>query len=201
VVDERIGPGLRERKKARTRDGIRRQALRLFREQGYHATTMEQIARAADVAPSTLFRYFPTKDDLARLSDYHALGPRVAELFGALPSDGDVLADLRTALRTAVDELPEDERRARAERDVLIATVPELWAANLGLVEEGTRVLRDLLARRTGRSAHDVAVRSLAGAVVGVCVQALADCADRPDTDPLAAVDEALGALRAGLEL
>ncbi|GAB2502356.1 hypothetical protein GCM10026982_31210 [Nocardiopsis aegyptia] len=201
-MDERAGrDGLRERKKARTRNGIRREALRLFREQGYQATTMEQIARAADVAPSTLFRYFPTKDDLARLSDYHALGPRVVELFEALPAGGDVLTDLRAVLRAAVAELPEDERRARAERDVLVATVPELWAANLGLVGEGARVLRDLIARRTGRSPRDAAVRSLAGAVVGVCVQALADCADRPDADPVEAVDEALGALRAGLEL
>ncbi|NBE93886.1 TetR family transcriptional regulator [Nonomuraea sp. KC401] len=48
-----------ERKRARTRQEIQRHALRLFDEQGYHATTVEQVAEAADLWPSTVFRYFP----------------------------------------------------------------------------------------------------------------------------------------------
>src|SRR5215470_9181781 len=55
-------PGLRERKKAKTRAAIRQHAFQLFREQGYEATTVEQIAEAAEVSHSTFFRYFPTKE-------------------------------------------------------------------------------------------------------------------------------------------
>src|SRR5580704_2257713 len=70
--------GLRERKKARTRASIREHALRLFREQGYHATTVEKIAEAAEISPSTFFRYFPTKEDLV-LQDEIFLGREVPE--------------------------------------------------------------------------------------------------------------------------
>src|SRR5439155_19204569 len=53
-----------ERKKLRTRRTIERVALELFAERGFHATTLTQIAEAAEVAPSTLHAYFPSKDDI-----------------------------------------------------------------------------------------------------------------------------------------
>jgi AcrR family transcriptional regulator len=56
--------GLRERKKLRTRRTIERVALQLFAERGFDATTLTQIAEAAEVAPSTLHAYFPSKDDM-----------------------------------------------------------------------------------------------------------------------------------------
>src|SRR3989475_1811626 len=64
------GGGLRERKKQKTRESIQRTALRLFEKQGYEETTIEEIAAAAEISPSTFFNYFPTKEDVVLFDEY-----------------------------------------------------------------------------------------------------------------------------------
>ena len=88
--------GLRERKKARTRAALRQHALRLFREQGYQQTTVEQIAAAAEVSPSTFFRYFPTKEDLVLQDDMDA---RLIAALEQQPAELGPVAAVRAATR------------------------------------------------------------------------------------------------------
>src|SRR6516164_10407376 len=117
--------GLRERKKARTRAAIREHALRLFREQGYQRTTVEQIASAAEVSPSTFFRYFPTKEDLVLQDD---MDTRMLEAFERQPSDLSPLSAVRAAVREMFDSYTEADLETLGETTVLTLTVPEVRA-------------------------------------------------------------------------
>src|SRR5687768_411289 len=117
--------GLRERKKARTRAAILREAFRLFRERGYTATTVEQIAEAAEISPATFFRYFPTKEHLVTLDRF----PPLVEALASQPPGAPVTV-LRGAFRAAFAALSAEEIAAGRAREVFAATVPELLAAN-----------------------------------------------------------------------
>src|ERR1700760_3132545 len=98
--------GPSQRQKARTRATIRAEALRLFREQGYHATTVEQIAAAAEVSPSTFFRYFPTKEDVVLQDD---MEPLLAEAIEHQPPELGVVAAVRASLRTVISHLDKEQ--------------------------------------------------------------------------------------------
>lgn len=120
--------GLRERKKAKTRAAIQRHALRLFREQGYTATTVDQIAAAAEISPSTFFRYFPTKEATVL---YDALDPMMVEAALAQPPELSLIGALRATLRDVYEALPEDAWQDERERQLLVFNEPELRAPML----------------------------------------------------------------------
>jgi AcrR family transcriptional regulator len=71
--------GLRDRKKARTRDTIADVAITLFLAHGFDEVSVADIAAAAEVSKPTLFRYFPAKEDLAlhRIADHQGEAARV----------------------------------------------------------------------------------------------------------------------------
>src|ERR1700694_4306632 len=88
--------GVRERKKLKTRESIQRTALRLFEKQGYEETTIEQIAAAAEISPSTFFNYFPTKEDVVL---YDAYAPVAIRMFLERPKDEPLNVGLRKVLQ------------------------------------------------------------------------------------------------------
>ena len=198
--DNRPPVGLRERKKAKTKAAIQQHALRLFRQQGYQATTVEQIAEAAEVSPSTFFRYFPTKEDVVL---YDVLDPPVVAAFRAQPAELSPIQALRGAMRHVFADLPAEELEVQRERDQLIRSVPELRAAMLNEFARNLDLLAELVAERVGRRADELAVRTLAGAVIGVGVAVWYTAADQTMTmtDALAQIDAGLAQLEAGLPL
>lgn len=63
-------PGLRERKKLATMKRLQEVALDLFDERGFSAVTIEEIADAAEVSPSSVYRYFGNKEQLVLWDDF-----------------------------------------------------------------------------------------------------------------------------------
>lgn len=195
-------PGLRERKKARTRASIREHALRLFREQGYAATTVDQIAEAADVSPSTFFRYFPTKEDVVLQDEVDVLA---ITAFEAQPPDLSPVAAFRAAARDAFASLGDEELTRLRETAALTLTVPELRARAMDEFARTMSVIAEAAARRSGRDPDDFEARNIAGAIVGVIMAATTPWTDwaeaKPDADMLGRIDAALAHLEAGLPL
>ena len=196
--DEPSAVGLRERKKARTRAAIREHALRLFREQGYEATTVEQIAEAAEVSPSTFFRYFPTKEDVVLVDDYD---PLIVEAFRAQPAELGPIAALRASMRAVFGALPPEQMAQERERMLLIRQVPQLQAGMFEGLAGMIQLVAEVVAERAGRRSDEPVVRNLAGALVGVEIAAALTWADDPGSDMLALADAALAHLEAGLPL
>jgi len=190
--------GLRERKKARTRAAIQRHALRLFHEQGYSATTVDQIAAAAEISPSTFFRYFPTKEATVL---YDPFDPMLIAAALAQPAELSPIGALRATVTTIREVLPADEWERERQRQRLVLREPELRTAAMDKFAEGIDLLAGFAAQRTGREPGGFEVRNWAGAVVGVVLAAFLGSAADPEADTLEVLDEAVAHLEAGLPL
>lgn len=196
--DNRPAQGLRERKKARTRAAIQQHALRLFREQGYEATTVEQIAEAAEVSPSTFFRYFPTKEEVVLYDD---LDPVLFAAFEAQPAELNPIQAMRRAMREVFASLPAGEVEQQWERGRLILAVPELRMRMLDQIVESINLSAGMIARRLGRPVDDFAARTWAGAIIGVLMAALLSGLNDPKANFVELMDASLAYLEAGLPL
>jgi AcrR family transcriptional regulator len=191
-------PALRERKKAQTCAAIQTHALRLFREQGYDARTIEQIIHAADVSETTFFRYFPTKEDLVLQDGYD---PLIVAAYQAQPPDLPPIPAVRAAFRALFAQMSAEQQAEQRERVTLVLSVAKLRAAMLDQFCKAMQLLAGPMAERAGRSPDDVAVRTVAGAVVGTLMAVLAAMAGDPGADLAPLIDAAMAHLEAGLSL
>ena len=185
--------GLRERKKIKTRLAIRREAFRLFDANGYAATTIEQIADAAEVSPSTFFRYFPSKESLLLADD---LDPLVLAAFKAQPPDLSPSQAIRRAYETTMAGLSPDQLEFESTRQRLIFSIPELKAAMYDEYYRTVSVMAEALGDRIGRPAGDFEVRVFVGAMVGAMMAAYDSAPKTADT-----IYRALDFLDAGMPL
>jgi AcrR family transcriptional regulator len=158
-------PDWRQRKKTATRDRIRANALRLFGEQGYDATTVEQIAAAAGVSHMTFFRYFPTKEDVALSDSYD---PLIAALLAQTPPTWPLTQRIRAALLQGLAQVYETDRDALLAQNKLIVSTPvlreRLWADQMAT----QRLILQALGPRPSFQTRVIVAASLAAASTAV---------------------------------
>ncbi|TMG64296.1 MAG: TetR family transcriptional regulator [Chloroflexi bacterium] len=193
-----VAIGLRERKKLRTRALIQKEALRLFLEKGFEATTIEEIAEAAEISPSTFFNYFPTKEEVVLQDE---LDPLILAAFNAQPEGTHPIRALRDSMKTVFGQLTAEQDNVMRQRISLMSSTPALRSAMLTQFADLVDQIAELIAGRVGREPTDFAIRNLAGALLGVMMSALLIAASDPKADMIDVADRAMAHLEAGLPL
>jgi AcrR family transcriptional regulator len=160
--------GLRERKKQKTKAAIQREAMRLFQDQGYDETTVEQIAAAAEISPSTFFNYFPTKEDVVLFDRYD---PMVLAFLLSRPADEPLSVGIRETLKS-LDAVMDRDRDIILARAKLGLEVPTLRARFWEELTKAQDLFINLFAARTGRDGADYELRVLAMVLVTAAFEA-----------------------------
>jgi AcrR family transcriptional regulator len=190
-------PGsLRERKKDRTRRTLQAEAVRLFAAKGFEATTIEEIAAAAEVAPRTFFRYFPTKEEVVFWSEHQ---PMLAGHVAARPDDEPAAQALRHGLTDGLASFYDQDRERLLERSKLACRTPALqrrWRQQQADLAAG---MAQILAHRLGVHADDLEVRALAAALAAALFVAIEEWqAHDGQGDLRGLIDRSLDAVLAG---
>jgi AcrR family transcriptional regulator len=190
---------LRERKKAATRVQLMNVALRLFEAQGFDDTTVDEIAAAAEVAPRTFFRYFPTKVDVL-FADHPEEIALIRDTLAARAPDETVIDALRRAMLEGISKAVADPSRFLT-RSRLVASVPAANAHSRYLDSKFEDVIAEAVAAdHRPDPTSDLEARVIARTAWG------AACAARDiwvtsdaKRDPRTLVNEAFDLLRHGL--
>jgi AcrR family transcriptional regulator len=177
----------RERKKQQTRQALRREALRLFGERGFDATTIHDITEAADVAPRTFFLHFGSKEDVL-LGDARDGVAAFEEMLRDRPDDEDVFTAVRETVigLLALDDTPVEETRLQAR---LMIDAPSLMGRVYEHYVEFEEIIARAVADRFGLDAErDAYPRLLSTCAMTAVRVALVLWYQRGEKEPLADV-------------
>lgn len=179
-------PSLRERKRARTRQALVEAAAELFARRGYEATTVADIAAAADIGTRTFFGHFASKEEVL----FPEADQRVAAAVAAIDARGpaDRPADVLVRALAHPDVTASDDLVGRfaALRLHLIRTVPAVRGRALQLQQDAQREIARHLHAAYPDELDEVTAAALVGAfvgAVGAALDALLDVAEAPDPD------------------
>lgn len=176
-------PGLRERKKQRTRRDLIEAAARLFDERGYDGTTVARIAAAADVSPRTFFSYFSSKEEVL----FADLGGRAQAGLDAITHrrPDDRVPDV---LLRAVEQMMATEAftadfggRLASTRLRLLAQHPALQAAVLRRLLAVQAAFAGALHAAYPDELDEITAAATVGALLGALIAAATTCLGRGD--------------------
>jgi AcrR family transcriptional regulator len=192
--------GLRERKKEQTRRAIEDAAFRLFAERGFQATTVADIAEAADVAPRTFFAYFPSKEDVLFADFDETSEALAARLRDRLPGETTFDA-LRAWITGLLPDLEADENR-EALRHRLCSEYESIAAHERHLMARFEAIIAESVAADLGDAPSDLRPRMIAAAAIAALMAMRPDDPGAEELAPqekLQRLDEALEFLRGGV--
>ena len=183
---------LRERKRQQTKERIQDEAFRLVLRDGFEATTIEAIAEAAEVSPSTVYRYFGTKEGILLWDELEPPSWEVLqEELKVRPPMEALLATFERVMQIGF-HIPDEEVR---ERIRLIFALPQLRTAIRDGLAAYERDFAAVIAE--GSDVGRLEARVIAVIAIGTFAAVIEDWAMAPDEQPFAAVAEAnLQALR-----
>ncbi|MFI1915183.1 TetR/AcrR family transcriptional regulator [Nocardia sp. NPDC020380] len=167
----RRSSGLRERKKQQTRTRIIDVALQLCDEQGFDATTVEQIADAADVSPRTVNRYFDSKEAIV-IAPIEGWGQALADELRAQPDSGDEMEALFAAFLVIVDRVIEADEpvpfRWFQQMQRISRDSTAVRALSMESADTKTRAMTEVLAERLHLPQDHLTVRIIAATWHGI---------------------------------
>jgi AcrR family transcriptional regulator len=163
VAKSADGSGLRQRKLQATRERLTRAAMALFLERGFEATTIDDIAAAADVSRRSFFHYFASKEDVVAAWQEGAAAALVAEVV-ARPAGETMLTAAENAIAAALKRIDPAEAAAmsRLKRDN-----PALQARDQLKYEKLERALAEGLAQRARNKSEQLKARLVAMIATG----------------------------------
>jgi AcrR family transcriptional regulator len=156
-------PGLRERKRRQTRERLTRTAVALFLERGFEATTIDDIAAAADISRRSFFHYFASKEDVVFAWQEESTSALIAAV-AARPASESMLTAAENAISAMVRQFEPGEAIAMA---CLKRDNPALQARDQVKYEQLERALAEALGKRAGHPTETLHVRLVAMIATG----------------------------------
>lgn len=186
---EASGRHSRGRAKATTHGELSLIALDLFIERGFDRTTVDDVASAAGIGRRTLFRYFPSKNDLL-WGDFdlqlEAMRARLAGTSREVP----LIETLRAAV-VEFNRFPESERPRHRSRMQMLSRIPSLQAHSTLRYADWRRVIAEHVASRRGEDPDDLTPQTMAWACLGLCLGAYDQWLAGTDLDLPELIDQA----------